>query len=56
MTVSETGGRTRRLERVWPFLWSVIPGRGVVRNLPPKPARRKRVRPESAAWSQGSLI
>jgi hypothetical protein len=29
--------KTRRLEGPWPFLYSIDPKRGLVRNLPPEP-------------------
>jgi hypothetical protein len=58
MTLSETRGRTRRLDSAWPFLWSVVPGRGVIRNLPPKQAKPKRLRklPPSSGWTQEALL
>lgn len=50
--------RKRRLAEPWPFLYSVVPKRGLVVNLPPpekKPTRLRKVRP-SSEWQQGALL
>ncbi len=44
--------RKRRLAEPWPFLYSVVPKRGLVVNLPPpakKPTRLRKVRPIATA-------
>lgn len=50
--------RTRRLTQPWPFLWSILPGRGLVQNLPPKAVKPKRLRraPPSSTWVQEALL
>ncbi len=50
--------RTRRLTQPWPFLYSCIPGRGWVQNLPPKPKPPRRLKriPPSSEWKQDPLI
>lgn len=57
-----TKERTRRLSAPWPFLWSCVPGRGLVRNIQPKapkqptrPARLKKI-PPASAWVQEALL
>lgn len=50
--------RKRRLVEPWPFLFSVVPGRGLVLNLPPpkkKPTRLRKVR-SSDKWEQETLL
>lgn len=50
--------RKRRLTEPWPFLYSVLPGRGLVQTLPPKTVKPKRLRkvPPSSSWVQPELI
>lgn len=52
--------RTRRLKAPWPFLFSCVPGRGLVQNLPPivkkpKPMKLKPI-PPSDQWTQEALL
>ena len=50
--------RTRKLTSPWPFQWSVVPRRGLVRNVAPpakKPARLAKVRPPNK-WTQETLL
>lgn len=50
--------KTRRLTAPWPFLWSIVPKRGLVRNLEPKrkkTPRLKKVKPANQ-WTQEALL
>ena len=52
--------RTRRLKAAWPFLFSVLPKRGLVQNLAPivKPQRLRPLKPlpPSDQWTQEGLL
>lgn len=50
--------RTRRLTAPWPFKHSVLPGRGLVLNIAPRPRKPARLAPVRPAcdWEQGALL
>jgi len=49
--------KTRRLTSPWPFMFSVT-SRGLVQNLPPKPAPLRRLKraPSVDKWKQEALL